>query len=489
MEGSQECSNSDVGCSDVPCGLRDEFLLPLLAGVPLGAFISVKRNLNHCISYLRPQNLFKHGRNVTPFRDTSQLSGELPPEELFAIHCQGNITDEVISTLVPTYAIKYVPFLRVLSPECAPCPAAVGTAPVPTQASAAPSGLRFIELFAGIGMFRLGATMCTTTSDAPVCVFASEISPVAKEVYKINFGDVPSGDITEIPSAMIPAHEVLTAGFPCQSFSSAGTEEGFESSKGQLFFEVCRLIKDKQPRAFLLENVANLVTMKHGTVFAAVRRALELCGYCVVHRVIDASVVVPQKRRRVYIVGFKSDSVVASGVDDSVVLTSGKTFMWPCFSGHRAFENVRATLEPNFNEALLLSESQFENVKDRRKAVAIALDGDSETLMGSYRASYQKYSQFVEISDAGGEGAARFRFLSVRECARLQGIPDSFVLDSDSFSSRCDDGDAAVASRKRQRDDNRAFPASAAYRLVGNAVCPLVAGPIFAAIQTAISAV
>ena len=166
----------------------------------------------------------------------------------------------------------------------------------------------FIDLFAGIGGTRLGMEAAGGT-----CVFTSEKDKSAQKTYKANFGDHPiAGDITEINAKDIPDHDVLVAGFPCQPFSIAGVSKkrslgrptGFEDeTQGTLFFDVARIIKEKRPKAFLLENVRNLQSHDKGRTFETILRTLrEELGYDVTFRVIGAEPWVPQKRHRIFIV-------------------------------------------------------------------------------------------------------------------------------------------------------------------------------------------
>lgn len=171
---------------------------------------------------------------------------------------------------------------------------------------------RFIDLFAGIGGLRRGFEAV-----GGECVFTSEWDPYAQQTYRANFGDLHpiGGDITSIPSDVIPSHDVLLAGFPCQPFSIAGVSKknalgrphGFAcETQGTLFFDVARIIRDHRPRAFLLENVKNLRSHDKGrtwtTIIDVLRREL---GYNVHARVVDAQGYVPQHRERIFIVGFR----------------------------------------------------------------------------------------------------------------------------------------------------------------------------------------
>ena len=163
---------------------------------------------------------------------------------------------------------------------------------------------RFIDLFAGIGGIRLGFE-----SVGGHCVFSSEFDENACKTYKANFGEHPFGDITQIDAKDIPDFEILLGGFPCQAFSIIGKKEGFENETcGTLFFEIERILKEKRPKAFMLENVKNLISHDKGRTFQTIRKHLEALGYNVYAKVLNAlDYGVPQKRERIIIVGFKDD--------------------------------------------------------------------------------------------------------------------------------------------------------------------------------------
>ena len=159
--------------------------------------------------------------------------------------------------------------------------------------------LKFIELFSGIGGFRLGLEAL-----GHKCVFSSEIDKYARQTYKANFGDEPHGDITQIDAKDIPDHDILTGGFPCQAFSVAGHRKGFDDTRGTLFFEIARIIKYKKPEWLLLENVPGLLSHNQGQTFATIIQVLEQLGYGIDHKILNTKDFgPPQSRRRVFIVG------------------------------------------------------------------------------------------------------------------------------------------------------------------------------------------
>lgn len=162
----------------------------------------------------------------------------------------------------------------------------------------------FIDLFAGIGGIRLGFEAV-----GGKCVFSSEFDEAACKTYEANFGEYPSGDITKIEASDIPDFDILLGGFPCQAFSIIGKKEGFENETcGTLFFEIERILKEKMPKAFMLENVRNLTAHDKGNTFKIIKTHLEALGYNVYAKVLNAlDFGVPQKRERIIIVGFLED--------------------------------------------------------------------------------------------------------------------------------------------------------------------------------------
>lgn len=183
--------------------------------------------------------------------------------------------------------------------------------------------IKFIDLFAGMGGFRLGFEQAVIEQQLkPVCVFSSEIKPYAIQVYKDNYKDEDvAGDITQIDSSEIPDFDVLLAGFPCQAFSSAGKRQGFLDTRGTMFFEVERILKEKKPKGFILENVEGLVkhdllnkTDEMGQTLTIILQSLRNLGYFVSWKVFDASYFgVPQARKRIYITGSLDSTVDLEG--------------------------------------------------------------------------------------------------------------------------------------------------------------------------------
>lgn len=164
--------------------------------------------------------------------------------------------------------------------------------------------IRFIDLFAGIGGIRIPFDELGYK-----CVFSSEWDKAAATTYCANFGETPAGDITKIPADMIPAHDLLLAGFPCQAFSIMGKMKGFEDTRGTMFFEIERILEYHNPNVILLENVKQLVNHDSGRTFRVILQRLSALGYYVKWQVLNAlDFGLPQKRERVIIVGFKNET-------------------------------------------------------------------------------------------------------------------------------------------------------------------------------------
>lgn len=165
--------------------------------------------------------------------------------------------------------------------------------------------LQFIDLFAGIGGFRVAFEELSCD-----CVFSSEIDIFAQKTYYENFNEKPFGDITKINEKEIPFHDILCGGFPCQPFSIAGLRKGFEDTRGTLFFDILRILKERKPKSFILENVKGLVNHDKGNTFKIIIENLELLNYEVYYQVLNTKDFnIPQNRERIYIIGFEKKQV------------------------------------------------------------------------------------------------------------------------------------------------------------------------------------
>ncbi|QJW92504.1 DNA (cytosine-5-)-methyltransferase (plasmid) [Spirosoma taeanense] len=291
--------------------------------------------------------------------------------------------------------------------------------PFPTPKTAK---FKFIDLFAGIGGLRLAYQNL-----GGKCVFTSEWHPASQQTYAANFGEVPFGDITKISETAIPDHDVLLAGFPCQPFSIAGVskkaslgrEHGFkDETQGTLFFDVARIIEHKRPKAFMLENVKNLVSHDKKNTFRIIRETLNELRYNIHFRVLDGKHFVPQHRERIIIVGFDRDRY-----DDQ------EPFEFPELPAPTAA--IEDILERDVPAKYTLTDNLWKYLQDyaaKHKAAGngfgfglTPLDGIARTLS----ARYHKDGSEILIPQALGQNPRR---LTPRECARLQGFPDSFVI-------------------------------------------------------------
>jgi DNA (cytosine-5)-methyltransferase 1 len=169
--------------------------------------------------------------------------------------------------------------------------------------------IKFIDLFAGLGGMRIGLEKaCKSMEINSQCLLSSEIKPYAIETYQKYFKDDNiSGDILEIDSKSIPNFDILLAGFPCQPFSNAGTRQGFLDTRGTLFFEIERILRDKQPFGFLLENVEGLAKHDQGKTLKTILQNLEALGYYVSWKVLNGiDFGIPQNRKIIFIVGISN---------------------------------------------------------------------------------------------------------------------------------------------------------------------------------------
>ena len=280
----------------------------------------------------------------------------------------------------------------------------------------------FIDLFAGIGGMRLAYE-----SAGGHCVYSSEWNKYSQQTYFANFGEQPEGDITKVDENEIPDHNILVAGFPYQPFSIAGVSKkqsmgratGFEDkTQGTLFFDVCRILKAKRPKAFMLENVKNLCSHDRGRTFRVIRESLDELDYEVFYQVIDGQAFVPQHRERIIIVGFDRKRY---GSDIGFSFDIKKIDPKPV---------MKDILETEVDSKYTLSDklwTYLQGYAAKHKAAGNGFgygiadpDGISRTLS----ARYYKDGSEILIAQEGKNP----RRLTPRECARLQGFPDTFKI-------------------------------------------------------------
>ncbi|MBC2607367.1 DNA cytosine methyltransferase [Pelagicoccus albus] len=301
---------------------------------------------------------------------------------------------------------------------------------------------RFIDLFAGIGGFRIGLERL-----GGECVFSSEIDKHAAATYARNFGHAPAGDITKIGAEEVPDHDLLCGGFPCQPFSVSGKRLGFEDARGTLFFEVMRLVSAKKPKAVFLENVANYVKHQNGETLRRTIDMLESAGYVAKWAVLNASDHgVPQARKRLYIVGIRND------------LDGGKVFAFP--EPTSAVVKLKDILLPtdSTNAQRILRDDITITKPDVSE---ISVRGPNKPIQIGYinkggqgERIYSVEGHAITLSAHGGGAAAKtgaylvdgvVRKLHPLECRRLMGFPDTYQIDPRSQQAYKQFGNAVVA--------------------------------------------
>lgn len=287
--------------------------------------------------------------------------------------------------------------------------------------------LKFIDLFAGIGGTRLAFERVGCQ-----CVFSSEIDPQAAQTYKANFGSDPRNDITKTCFSAIPTFDILVAGFPCQAFSIAGRRRGFNDTRGTLFFEVARILRDCQPSAFLLENVKGLANHDKRKTLTTILSVLrnDLHYYVPEPEILNSKDFgVPQNRERIIIVGFR----------DRVAYDA---FSYP--SPVRLAKKVRDILETAVPAKYYLSERYYRGLERHRQKheskgngfgyQILDPDGISNAVVcgGMGRERNLVVDQAAPILSDNDRLPRRndrwIRKLTPRECARLQGFPEDFVI-------------------------------------------------------------
>lgn len=280
--------------------------------------------------------------------------------------------------------------------------------------------LNYISLFAGIGGFDLALNRLGYE-----CVWANEWDKYAAEIYKKQLGEVDTRDIRTVPTSDIPDHDLLVGGFPCQAFSIAGKRRGFDDTRGTLFFEIARILKDKNPKYFILENVKGLLSHDNGFTFKTIISTLDELGYDLQWQVLNSkNFGVPQNRERVFIVGHlrgqprpkvfpitenNSEDIILPTVTSRVTADSNGTYV-----RKRQAYTFPTNTKLGYAEALEGDgiNLAFPNSKTRRGRV---IKGASPTL---------------QANGAGSIGTLekmRIRRLTPTECERLQGFPDGWT--------------------------------------------------------------
>ena len=276
----------------------------------------------------------------------------------------------------------------------------------------------FIDLFAGIGGFRIALQ-----SLGGKCVFSSEWDANAQKTYFYNFGEIPYGDITKesIKNCIPDGFDVLCAGFPCQAFSIAGYRKGFEDTRGTLFFDVAEIIKRKRPRAVFLENVKNLYTHDNGKTFAVIKATLEELGYVVYHKVMNSMEYanVPQNRERIFIVCFDPNQV-----------KNHHQFSFP--ERTELTHTIHDCIDPEINDKALFYGAKFIHYEELKR------DMVSMDTIYQWRRQYVRENKsnvcptLTANMGTGGHNVPLIltkygiRKLSPKECINFQGYPKEY---------------------------------------------------------------
>jgi len=280
---------------------------------------------------------------------------------------------------------------------------------------------KFIDLFCGIGGFRKALE-----EKGLECVFSSDVDKDVQEAYKRNYGDKPYGDITEIPENKIPKHDILCAGFPCQSFSISGKRLGIGDNNGRLFYEIIRIAQYHQPYILLLENVKNILNINNGDVIKTIDQKLDEIGYKVHRHILNASLFgVPQARERVYFVCLRKDF----GSEYTLKYTKPKESYKKIFLDDILEKDVEKNLYIDRDD-IVLDTSPVERQLKPIRIGKVNKGGQGERI-------YSPSGHSITLSAFGGGVGARtglyyindkVRRLSIGECKSLMGFPQNHYV-------------------------------------------------------------
>lgn len=284
--------------------------------------------------------------------------------------------------------------------------------------------IKFIDLFCGIGGFRIAMDeTCLENDINPQCVFSSDIDKHCQDSYELNFGERPFGDITKIEANQIPDHDILFAGFPCQPFSIIGQMKGFEDTRGTLFFHIAEILSVKKPKAFILENVKQLVGHDGGKTLKTILESLKNLGYHVQYTVLNAlDYGLPQKRERIIIVGHREPIL----------------FSFP--SPIRPFKPLSEIIEKKVDKKHFASDYIRQKRKESHKSaykLAIWHENKSGNICSYPYSCALRAGASYNYLLVNGE-----RRLTPREMFRLQGFPDSYQIINNESQARKQAGNA-----------------------------------------------
>jgi DNA (cytosine-5)-methyltransferase 1 len=282
-------------------------------------------------------------------------------------------------------------------------------------------GMTFIDLFAGLGGFRLALE-----SLGAKCVYSNEWNKVVQKVYAENFGDTPEGDITKVDEKTIPEHDILCAGFPCQAFSISGKQRGFEDSRGTLFFDVARIVKEKKPKIVFMENVKNFATHDKGHTLEVVKRTMEELGYTFYQKVLNAvDYGIPQRRERIYMVCFRNDLSIKNFTYPKPIPLSHhvEDFL---LNDEKLVESLYINRPDTYFQSI--SDDKYSNQSIRLGIVNKGGQGERIYSTKGIAITLSAYGGGVFSKTGGYLVHGKTRKLHPRECARIMGYPDTYKI-------------------------------------------------------------
>ncbi len=289
--------------------------------------------------------------------------------------------------------------------------------------------MKFIDLFCGIGGFRIALESLGSR-----CVFSSDIDKHACKTYNDNFGDYPLSDISLINEKEIPDFDILCAGFPCQPFSIAGLRKGFNDTRGTLFFDIARILKEKKPQVFILENVRGLVNHNSGKTLNVILNTLAIkingiknidkfddnLGYNVFYKVLNSKDFgVPQNRERIYIIGFLNKNITFNFPSPKKVGKSINDILEKNIKDHFVSKTAEFNIKNNLKKKGISNKENLIAYEIRKSKCSFRYDGISPTLTAKMGTGGNNVPVLVN----------EMRKFTTRECLRIQGFPESYKIE------------------------------------------------------------
>lgn len=300
---------------------------------------------------------------------------------------------------------------------------------------------KFIDLFSGLGGFRIALE-----SLGGECVFSSDIDKAARETYNMNFEEYPYGDITKIDEKEIPDHDILCAGFPCQPFSIGGKRLGFEDTRGTLFFDVARILKEKKPKAFFLENVSGIMSHDKGNTIETIFSILKNLDYSIEYKTINAKDVgYPQNRNRWYCVGVRND-IVPENTDLEIIFPEKKDLKYTiddlidlnASCDYKITDTAKKNIEEHIDKFIKSDRFNKEHPiianEIRKSRCNFRSDGISPCLTAKMGTGGNNIPVLVDKN----------RKLTERECLRIMGFPENYKIKMNNYQSYKQIGNSVV---------------------------------------------